>query len=72
MIEDATGIARLQMEAPLWFAALRDRICAALEALEQEASGPFHAEATGPGVRAPTPGSARITTAGPAAAASCP
>jgi len=44
-----TDIDRLQTEAPAWFAALRDRICAALEDLEDEARGPFFPEATFPG-----------------------
>ena len=42
-------IERLKAEAPVWFAALRDRICAALEALEDEAAGPFDPDAGGPG-----------------------
>jgi coproporphyrinogen III oxidase len=42
-------IERLKTDAPAWFAALRDRICAALETLEDEAAGPFDAEAGGPG-----------------------
>jgi coproporphyrinogen III oxidase len=42
-------VARLQTEAPVWFAQLRDRICAALEKLEAEATGPFFPEATAPG-----------------------
>ena len=41
MSEDVT---RLQEEAPVWFAALQHRICAAFEALEAEASGPFPPE----------------------------
>ena len=44
-----TDIDRLKAEAPVWFAALRERICAALEALEDEAQGPLFPEATGPG-----------------------
>ena len=40
---------RLKAETPAWFAALRDRICAAFETLEQEAPGPFFQEATAPG-----------------------
>ena len=42
-------IERLKSETPLWFAALRDRICAAFEALEDEAPGPFFPEAGKPG-----------------------
>ena len=42
-------IERLKAEAPAWFAGLRDRICAALEALEDEAAGPFDPDAGGPG-----------------------
>jgi coproporphyrinogen III oxidase len=48
-------VQRLQAEAPAWFAALRDRICAALEAVEAEAPGPFDAEAETPGRVVPTP-----------------
>ena len=49
LMPDAPAIDRLKSEAPLWFAALRDRICAALEGLEAEASGPFDPSATTPG-----------------------
>ncbi len=42
-------IERLKTEAPAWFAALRDRICAAFETLEDEAAGPFDPDAGGPG-----------------------
>ena len=45
---DPATIARLQEEAPLWFATLRDRLCAAFERIEDEAGGPF-GEATQPG-----------------------
>jgi coproporphyrinogen III oxidase len=40
---------RLQSETPIWFASLRDRICAALEAIEVDATGPFDPQATRPG-----------------------
>ena len=49
MTTSPSVIDRLKTEAPLWFAALRDRICAALEQLEDEAQGPFFPEATTPG-----------------------
>jgi len=48
-MSDHGAVTRLQSEAPVWFADLRDRICAALEALEAEADGPFFPEATAPG-----------------------
>src|SRR5215212_7138530 len=44
-VADAPAIERLKSETPLWFAALRDRICAAFEALEEKAPGPFFPEA---------------------------
>ncbi|MFL5228159.1 MAG: oxygen-dependent coproporphyrinogen oxidase [Microvirga sp.] len=44
---------RLQGDAPTWFASLRDRICAALERLEDEAAGPFDPQATSAGRFAP-------------------
>ncbi|MFL5174329.1 MAG: oxygen-dependent coproporphyrinogen oxidase [Microvirga sp.] len=44
---------RLQGDAPTWFASLRDRICAALERLEDEAAGPFDPAATSAGRFAP-------------------
>ena len=46
---DPATVARLQREAPAWFAALRDRILAAFERLEAEAAGPFAPEAVQPG-----------------------
>jgi coproporphyrinogen III oxidase len=49
MTADAALVARLQREAPVWFRSLRDRICAAFEALEGEAAGPFPPEAQEPG-----------------------
>jgi coproporphyrinogen III oxidase len=48
-MSDDGAVPRLQSEAPVWFADLRDHICAALEALEAEADGPFFPEATAPG-----------------------
>ncbi|WP_046866339.1 oxygen-dependent coproporphyrinogen oxidase [Microvirga massiliensis] len=48
-MNDTAAIERLKTETPVWFAALRDRICAAFEAIEDEATGPFPAEARDPG-----------------------
>lgn len=42
---DNSDVIRLQREAPAWFAALRDQICAAFEQLEEEATGPFDRDA---------------------------
>jgi coproporphyrinogen III oxidase len=52
---DPAVVARLQSEAPAWFAALQARICAAFEAIEREATGPFFPEATEPGLFVRTP-----------------
>jgi coproporphyrinogen III oxidase len=49
MRSDTDAVGRLKTEAPAWFAALRDRICTALERLEDEAPGPFFPDATAPG-----------------------
>jgi coproporphyrinogen III oxidase len=49
MTEAAPDIAALKTGATTWFSALRDRICAAFERLEEEATGPFPSEAGGPG-----------------------
>jgi coproporphyrinogen III oxidase len=38
---------QLQADAPAWFAALQARICAALEQIEDQATGPFFPEAPG-------------------------
>lgn len=52
---DPSAVAHLKTEAPRWFAALRDKICAAFESLEQEALEseppiPFPEEASGSGL----------------------
>ncbi|HSP25551.1 MAG TPA: oxygen-dependent coproporphyrinogen oxidase [Saliniramus sp.] len=49
MTQQAPDVSRLQTEMPTWCAALRDRICAAFEAIEEEATGPFDPDAGGPG-----------------------
>src|SRR5215203_1298378 len=46
---DKNAIERLQTEAPIWFALLRDRICAAFEALEDEVTATLPPEASEPG-----------------------
>ena len=48
-MNDTANIERLKTETPVWFAALRDRICAAFEGIEDEATGPFPPEARHPG-----------------------
>ncbi|WP_112662714.1 oxygen-dependent coproporphyrinogen oxidase [Microvirga flavescens] len=45
MTNDA-AVSRLQAEAPIWFASLRDRICAAFEAIEDETTSPLPVEAS--------------------------
>ena len=52
---DPATVARLQGEAPAWFAQLRDRLCDAFERLEDEAAGPFPPEAREPGRFVRTP-----------------
>jgi coproporphyrinogen III oxidase len=46
---DTAIVQRLQTEAPVWFSSLRDRICAAFEALEDEVVAPLPPEAKEPG-----------------------
>jgi coproporphyrinogen III oxidase len=46
---DQAAAVRLQTEAPTWFAVLRDRLCAAFEAIEDEVTGPLPPEETLPG-----------------------
>jgi len=46
---DNADVRRLQEEAPVWFSALRDRICAAFEAIEDEVTSPLPPEASRPG-----------------------
>ncbi len=46
---DNDEMTRRKASAANWFAALRDDICHAFEALEQEASGPFFPEARAAG-----------------------
>ena len=52
---DTKVIESIQDEAPRWFATLRDRICAAFEAIEDEASGPLPPETSQPGRFVRTP-----------------
>lgn len=49
MTEPAPDLAALKATATTWFSTLRDRICAAFEEIEAEATGPFASEAGGPG-----------------------
>ncbi|MGY6568583.1 MAG: oxygen-dependent coproporphyrinogen oxidase [Salinarimonas sp.] len=49
MVHDDATVARFKEDMPAWCAALRDRICAAFEAIEAEAEGPFFPEAGGAG-----------------------
>lgn len=46
---DGLIVDRLKTETPVWFASLRDRLCAILETLEDEAIDPLPREATSPG-----------------------
>lgn len=46
---DMAAAEAMKPRAAAWFATLRDRICAAFEAIEDEATGPFPAEAQTPG-----------------------
>ena len=45
----------MKPRAKAWFETLRDRICAAFEAIEAEATGPFPPEANAPGRFVRTP-----------------
>lgn len=49
MPSETQTIDTLKQEASSWFAILRDQLCAAFEAIEDEAEGPFFPEATQPG-----------------------
>jgi coproporphyrinogen III oxidase len=49
MMVDSEPIESLKAETPTWFTALRDRICAAFEELENDAQGPFFPDATASG-----------------------
>jgi coproporphyrinogen III oxidase len=62
---EADRVSELQDRAPAWFAELRDRICAACEALEEEAPGPFDPQATAPGRFERTPWSRTDHTGAP-------
>ena len=59
------AVDHLKAETPVWFAALRDRICATVEALEDEATGPFDPEAITPGRFERTPWERRDHTGAP-------
>jgi coproporphyrinogen III oxidase len=50
MMMDYTTINALKKATPLWFQSLRDRICAAFEEIEQQATGPFFPDADKPGL----------------------
>jgi coproporphyrinogen III oxidase len=52
---DPAVVAALQVDAPEWFASLRDRLCSALEEVEDEATGPFPPEAAEAGRFVRTP-----------------
>jgi len=52
---DPAIVAALKPRAAAWFENLRDRICAAFEAVEDEAAGPFPPEADTPGRFVRTP-----------------
>ena len=49
MLPSPDELDRRKAEASAWFRGLRDRICAAFEALEDEAAGPFFPGADKPG-----------------------
>ncbi|MBY0299792.1 MAG: oxygen-dependent coproporphyrinogen oxidase [Methylobacterium sp.] len=54
-IDASLDLDALKQDATAWFATLRDRICAAFEALEDEATGPFPPETDAPGRFVRTP-----------------
>ena len=48
-LPDEATVSRWKDEARTWFAALRDRICAAFEAIEDDCPGPYALGADTPG-----------------------
>ena len=66
--DDATLALRKQ-EAAAWFRALRDRICARFEDIEQQAAGPFDPRRAGPAISCARRGSGRTPPGRMAAAA---
>jgi coproporphyrinogen III oxidase len=62
---DKADIERMQIEAPLWFASLRDRICAAFEQIEDEVTAPLPPEASQAGRFERTPWERKDHTGAP-------